>query len=74
MDVAAADADRIDGDLHVARPDLGRKIDLPQRENAFFLEHQCLLHAMFPSDYLPRLTELAGEIKAAICRFQPRPA
>jgi hypothetical protein len=29
---------------------------------------------MFPSDYFLTLAELAGEIKAAICRFQPRPA
>jgi hypothetical protein len=29
---------------------------------------------MFPSGYFPTLAEFPGEIKAAIERFQPRPA
>ncbi|MND84292.1 hypothetical protein D3C80_761820 [compost metagenome] len=46
--VAAADADSIDLDLHVAWPNLQRKIDLPQRQLAFLLQYKSLHFVFLP--------------------------
>ena len=40
--VAAANADRVQGDLHVGRPDMKRQVDVAQGQLAFAFEDEGL--------------------------------
>ncbi|MOA45324.1 hypothetical protein D3C78_1677130 [compost metagenome] len=47
MDIRAADADRMGADKHILRPEFTGScstgnIKIPERELAFFFQHQCL--------------------------------